>query len=1049
MTSKQRFLATLAALATSSAMFVGCGGGPQCGDGTREVDGECILSGPIVTCGEGTVVQNGACVVDPSSCPAGTSFDAEVGACVSTADVCGAGTTYDSGTGTCVPSSSIVCGEGTTEQNGTCVSTGGGGAECATGTTLVEGRCIVSPAACTGGTSLDAATNTCVLSDEACAAGLALAEGVCVPTAEVCGAGAQFSEDTGLCLPEAGCREGDVVLDGLCVPPAEALAADPNAISIDGEDVTIGNLPAVGERAIFTGTLEAYDEDGDASFDFDSFTFTGTAGQWVKISVQSLGAPSPGFIVAGPEDAAGNSSYERLSSLGIENDPARLLLLPESGEYTVLVLSGYALASIFAADDLDFFTTSSPEFGYVGTIEQLDAPTPTQITATDDPTTSETMSGTNVLRLDENFFSVAGAEADSYLTLNFTELQANVFGILQLWNTDGTFIEAVDVAADLEVLRPLPETGMHMVMDWYLTTTPGSSFTIETLIPDLIVAPAEVPAGSEIVIDFTDAPANSVIAARLAPDITGSLRVSVLDAGGDVLGTTTALSGAIKHYAFYSAGGNYSLRLENTGTTDINGQVLVEYIIPETLGNLSADLLVSSADIMLAGRSDNFFLVEDSRAGDVLGFSHANVDEAVLTYTVHDINGAIVVDSEAQGTDSNFVRHYSTTGGPALVQVRNNSALTREVTMGGQRWTPVDLPEAGLPGFEEGDTITYEDARLIAEDDSAFLRVRFDENVRISGAIEALTFGDLDFLVWDLDLNYIAGSFDDGDEYISALLLEAGTYLFEIYAFEELSGGFSLDMTLGAYGNVLRSNDENIDPGSATVIPSLTEITLTGRVSDHIGSNDNWWRFTVPAGDPLALTFTLTNAGGVGLGSMLIIDNNGNDVTINAGFLLGAGETSTVGAVFQPGQTYYVIFTGFLNNFRDPAYLWDYVVDIDEINTVHALERESNDDFASANSVALGTGMLGTIIGFAQGFESDFFSFVVTESGDYSLDILSFPNADDVPEVTVFLYDETQTPLVLDAAMSASLDPGTYYVEVTKSEYTGDANSYLLFINQN
>ncbi|MFU8803371.1 MAG: hypothetical protein ACNA8W_06145, partial [Bradymonadaceae bacterium] len=337
MSSKQRLLAILVGLATSSAMLMGCGGGADCGDGTVERDGECVLTGSVGACGEGTMLLNGSCVPDSSECPAGTVYSESDNACVASGDSCGEGTTFDTNLKRCLPDISIVCGEGTTLVDGNCVADGTTGPECATGTVLDNGRCVVSPTICSAGTVLDPTTNTCVLSDDACATGLELADGTCIATDELCGDGTHFSADTGLCLPEATCREGDVILDELCVPPAEALAADPGAVSIDGEGPHELTIPAVGEMVIFTGTLDDADDNGNAVSDFDEFTFQGTAGQWVKISVQSLGAPSPAFTVEGPE------GFERWSTLGIENNPARLLLLPYEGEYTVTVQSGYQL----------------------------------------------------------------------------------------------------------------------------------------------------------------------------------------------------------------------------------------------------------------------------------------------------------------------------------------------------------------------------------------------------------------------------------------------------------------------------------------------------------------------------------------------------------------------------------------------------------------------------------------------------------------------------------------------------------------------------------
>lgn len=125
---------TIRTLALTSAtglacVLIGCGGGPECGDGTVKMDGECV---PVtgdggVSCGPGTVPMDGECV------PEG-----------------------DGGTG-------ASCGEGTTEMDGECVP---------------DGSMV-----CTGNTRFDADTGTCVVDEGACAEGTVYVEeeGRCVP----------------------------------------------------------------------------------------------------------------------------------------------------------------------------------------------------------------------------------------------------------------------------------------------------------------------------------------------------------------------------------------------------------------------------------------------------------------------------------------------------------------------------------------------------------------------------------------------------------------------------------------------------------------------------------------------------------------------------------------------------------------------------------------------------------------------------------------------------------------------------------------------------
>ncbi|HJL17063.1 MAG TPA: EB domain-containing protein [Sandaracinaceae bacterium LLY-WYZ-13_1] len=135
-TVSRRWVAALATLA-----LAGCGGdGFDCGEGTIEVDGECVPMSTLM-CGEGTVLDEDGetCVPESTAaCGEGTTLNTETGECEPDITGCAPGTTAMGGE--CVPDGTVICSDGTEydEETGTCV---GVGEPCGEGTVLLDGEC--------------------------------------------------------------------------------------------------------------------------------------------------------------------------------------------------------------------------------------------------------------------------------------------------------------------------------------------------------------------------------------------------------------------------------------------------------------------------------------------------------------------------------------------------------------------------------------------------------------------------------------------------------------------------------------------------------------------------------------------------------------------------------------------------------------------------------------------------------------------------------------------------------------------------------------------
>lgn len=248
---------------------------------------------------------------------------------------CGDGTTDNDGT--CVVKTKISCGDGTKEAEGKCVLENTP-VTCADGTTLANGVCTPNET-CGAGTTADA-TGACVpdYNKVECATGTMLSEGVCVPAAESCAAGTTLTE--GVCVADVICGEGTTAREGKCLTNDDLLKLDAdlqegteeNDTTYGGTPITI-TLPDASSSFSVAGNIsspEDKNQDGQLDQDFDYYKFTGTAGGYLNLKVLSKGAGSMGFIIQGPND------YLRIAPTNNES-PSRQILLPYDGDYTVIV----------------------------------------------------------------------------------------------------------------------------------------------------------------------------------------------------------------------------------------------------------------------------------------------------------------------------------------------------------------------------------------------------------------------------------------------------------------------------------------------------------------------------------------------------------------------------------------------------------------------------------------------------------------------------------------------------------------------------------------
>ncbi len=612
---RRRIACVLGGLAVAAALTA-CGGndsGLTCGPGTQAQSGKCTLTED--GCSAGTVLaEDGTCVPEGSVCAAGTTFDAELGQCVVNTDItCGDGTVAQDGA--CVPE--VTCGDGTVAQDGFCVPevTCGSGTvaqdghcvpevTCGPGTEAQDGKCVVSePTTCGTHTQRDANSGECVVTDQVCADGTAYdsASDTCVATDAVCARGTSWDDTTGMCMPDAQCQPDDVLVGGYCMSPAEQLAqnADYTEAQPHTAQPTQITLKPVGQQFVFAGSIATPDDyDGGFIFsidqDVDLYTFDANAGDLLQINVQ----PSVGWTAAFKVENA-DGSWVRYSPF--TTGAARQIMVPATGSYVLTVLP------LVAVTDKDTIApVGGPDWTYVGTIEQLAAPTP-QSVALLSTSPGNSING-NLTGLADNYYDVTDLPAGSLVQMSPIAIDDHMDVKLVVWGD----------AADADHIYTLPDRGpflvqipnasqLHMLVDWsqmrgsedhYGLSRPTvlnstdlgklgadqSATSTATLVKkgDALYATVQIAPGQ--VIEVSQDNASSASAA---------LELDQLDhgkvAGDDAVAAISDTAGA-DHALYYYAvdGGTFAVRVSSPNGTELTDEtVTVRSFSPDDMGGLA------------------------------------------------------------------------------------------------------------------------------------------------------------------------------------------------------------------------------------------------------------------------------------------------------------------------------------------------------------------------------------------------------------------------------------------------------------------------------
>lgn len=873
MNMKLRLLAAFAVLGMTPYAMTGCGG-TECGEGTTEQDGQCVAptTGESITCADGTTLNEGKCEADISDCGDGTSL--VDGACVADegpdpSESCGSGTQYDEGVGACVPTSTIECGDGTVEQDGSCVAEPQD-STCQAGTKLADdGSCVVDMAACGDKTQLDPNSNTCLATDEVCGANTAYDadSDSCVPTDAVCDAGTVYSMETGLCLPEATCKAGDVILNGNCVSPVEEAIANADFTSQEAMDPVANNddvlnggtanaltVPAMGTVVVAGEIGTPVDLDGDTrpDQDVDTYTFSATAGQTLQISVQPTAGPSLAFAVVangGLNALSQEDFFLRYAPFGFNSGASRSIVIPEDGDYTIVVAP-----SLYMANGFEGGPVGNDNWKYALRVEDVAPYMPTDADVTAGPIVG------NFQNLSDNYFKLTNFTGGPG-TLTVNSLGEDVGSpILQIQTSAGIFSTFVLDDGDEEVLI-LPPGDIYFFFDWQTIfgqdTGFDVSFTPLAIDEPLGAATAGTPITSTPTTlapggtrTFTvDVPADTVLEFSQTNDESSSISVSVSSPSGELLSQTA--SNGTNYYVINGQPSTLLIEATNTSTADrTNTTLTFNVITPYDMGTLAAGGSATYTEAMnIPSKARRFIKLV--------------ITEEVL------LSGVLVADPSSRDPDlrvfdprNNRLHSYATGGGEEFdlvfyqpgkyfFDILAFNELDNGLTFSLEAFAP-PTPEAepnntiadattlmGLPNLSEGTS-----ARDGMDTDI------FGFSITTPGvySINTATTGASGCAV--LSLHNAAGDIieqDSGSSGLSvAAYLQATDYFFSVTgncqgdtATFDYSTQLAAEMAPAATGDVEPNNDSTTAT-DGTVVPGYTAHgTVVGP------TDEDWYKFTV------------------------------------------------------------------------------------------------------------------------------------------------------------------------------------------------------------
>ncbi len=550
-----------------------------------------------IECGEGTVVDedSGECVDErPDECPEGEVKDAVLGECVDDGTgYCGEGAELNLEVGQCQADPVNFCGDGTTEED--------------------DGVCVEEePIEC--GENTVVASDECVPAEDVCADLLEQNEDyICGASPDMCGSGTVFDVDEQKCVQEftLECGAGTSAIDGVCLPTRvfyEDLADEADYdLDDEGGSLTLP-LGDAGEDYVLVGTI---DESEDGEQTVHEVQMQGESGQWMRISLYSLGLPEPGFINNGP------FGYYRVSQKGGGIELVRDHYLPHTGNYNLSISNMPQLKELLPPGGGD-------DWKYVAYIEMLDAPEAQEV----DLDGGE-MSG-DIRHLRDNYFMASGTDDIDAVALFFDDNAPDAEGRLQIWDDEGELDREFSIEdASVEPIEP-PSDEFYILYDYRRARGTSFGYEVSSEVGELL------DNGQSLTIDHSLEAGDYVGINQFNLDEV-HLNASIRDSGGTVLteetvGVSTSDEPPRSVYWYASEAMDVELRLQNTSGDDI--EYLTYEILEgsaEAVSGIDGDLVEVDYDGTLEAGTRHYYELE-VEFDDLLGINVSDtLGEAHLT----------------------------------------------------------------------------------------------------------------------------------------------------------------------------------------------------------------------------------------------------------------------------------------------------------------------------------------------------------------------------------------------------------------------------------
>lgn len=671
-------------------------------------------------------------------------------------------------------------------------------------------------------------------------------------------------------VSEEDCAADEFLHDGACVTPEEFLDEEVDVPESENSDPGYGGEPnslpieGPGTPTSFGGIIaEPRDINGDGELDqdIDVYSVEAKAGEWFDLKLESLGMSDPAFAITGPQ------GYSRENIAPGESEISRTFVAPYDGTYLITV----APAGYTQGDD----PVGGDDWLYVGSIEQLDTPTPVEADLGQGD-----LSG-DLAQLDDNIYALIGFEPGEVLNVELESVGEDADAVIQLWDGLSSFGVEYTIVEGSTVEVLVPDSGEALIsldakqirgadIDFELSGELVDNIESLGMIGDDSSAasdPSDLSSGDTHYYSFSVNPGQVIQIHMPNPNNQGP-KVELKDAAGRTLYSNTNLVPATSYGHWYTRqGGDFVLEVGTTAQPEIEDLVAdISTYSPHQLGELSAsapinfqrseqtdaysleyhlitvaEAAIVSADMTLPSGANAFIsaLDSDNRQLEFGGFA-TELDEILVPA------GELLVRVQALSDLASYQLDISAEDA-GQVEVEPNDSLDAA--------TPMDLgqPMRGLStGYSDVDFFSFSPADDIGADE--VLVIELEDDVGGSEEYRCLLRDESGARIQNIDSDYILS----GCTVLASELSASETYYLEVGREDnELVKAYTINARVES--GVLEAEPNNTpDQATAFQLDPTQGARLFGQVPRE--TDRDYFRVDLDAGSSLKVNAELIGA---------------------------------------------------------------------------------------------------------------------------------------------------------------------------------------------